>query len=84
MGLLKEGDEQYGHERMEEINFDVDDCCSDVNYHLISRRDDPPSETMSKASIVDECLNRSGNVESLTEGMSDLANQLKRISIKMG
>ena len=39
---------------MEEINFEVDDCCSDENDYLISWKDDPPSETMSKTSIVDE------------------------------
>ena len=44
---------------MEEINFEVDDCCIDcidVNDYLISRRDDPSSETMSRVSTVDEYL----------------------------
>ena len=54
MVLLQEDDEQYGDEWMEEINFEVDDCCSDENDYLISWKDDPPSETMSKTSIVDE------------------------------
>ena len=31
MGLLQEDDEQYGDAWMEEINFEVDDCCSDAN-----------------------------------------------------
>ena len=38
---------------------------------------------MSKASIVDEYLKRSVHDESLTEGISDLANQLNKMSIKM-
>ena len=76
MGLL-------GDEWMEDINFDVDDCCSDVNDPIISRRDNPPSETMSKASIVDKYLNRSVHVESLIEVISDLANKLNKMSIKM-
>ena len=81
MGLLQDDDERYGDEWMEEINFEVDDCCSDVNDYLISRKDDLPSETMSKASIVDEYLNRSVHDESLTEGMSDLAIQFNKMSI---
>ena len=76
MGLL-------GDEWMEDINFEVDDCCSDVNDYIISRRDNPPSETMPKASIVDKYLNRSVHVESLTEVISDLANKLNKMSIKM-
>ena len=68
---------------MEEITFEVDDCCSDVNDFLTSRKDHPPTETMSKASIVDEYLKRSVHDESLTEGISDLANQLNKMSIKM-
>ena len=68
---------------MEEINFEIDDCCSNVNHYLISRREDPPLETMSKASIVDKYLSRSVHDKSLTEGISDLANQLNKISIKI-
>ena len=49
--LLQE-DEQYGDEWMEEINIEVDDCFRDVNDYLISRKNYPPSETMSKASIL--------------------------------
>ena len=41
MSPLQEDDEQYGDEWMEEINFEVDDCCSDVNDFLTSRKDDP-------------------------------------------
>ena len=50
-GLLQE-DEQYGDEWIEEINIEVDDCFRDVNDYLISRKNYPPSETMSKASIL--------------------------------
>ena len=82
MGLLKENDEQNGNEWMEEINFEVDDCCSDLNDYLISRKDDPPSETTLKASIVDKYLNRFVHDKSFTEDISDLANQLNRGSIK--
>ena len=64
MSSLQEDDEQYGDEWMEEINFEVDDCCSDVNDFLTSRKDDPSTETMSKASI-----KRSVHDESLTEGI---------------
>ena len=39
---------------VEDISFNVDECSSEVNEYLISRRDDPPSDTMSKASIVEE------------------------------
>ena len=49
---------KYDDERMEEINFEVDDCHNDVNY-FISRRVDPLSETMSKASTIDKNLKRS-------------------------
>ena len=83
MVQLKEGNEQYGFEWMEEINFEVNDCCNDANDYLISRRDNPPSETISKASIVDGNFNRSVHDESLTEGISDLANQLNNMSLKM-
>ena len=83
MGLLQEDDEQFGDEWTEEINFEVDDCCSDVNDYLISRKDDRPSEIMSKASIVDEYLKGSVYDESLTEGISDLADQLNKMSIKI-
>ena len=41
MSPLQEDDEQYGDEWMEEINFEVGDCCSDVNDFLTSRKDDP-------------------------------------------
>ena len=82
-GLLQENDKQYGDEWMEEINFEVGDCCSYVNDYLISRKDDSPLEIMSKASIVDEYLNRSVHDESLTQGISYLANQLSKMSIKM-
>ena len=50
---------------------------------MISRKDDPPPGTMSKASIVDKYLNRSVHNESLTEGISELANQLNMMSMKM-
>ena len=46
MGLLHDDDEQYGDEWMEEINFEVDDCCSDLNDYLISRKDNPRLGTM--------------------------------------
>ena len=72
-----------GDEWMEEINFEVDECCSDANDYVSSRKDDPPLETMSKASIVHEYLKRSVHDESLTEGISDLANQLNKMIIKM-
>ena len=68
MGLLKEDEKQYVDEWIEDINFEVDDCCINVNDYLISRREDPPSETMSKVSIVAKYFNRSVHDESLTEG----------------
>ena len=54
--MLQEDDEQYGDEWMEEINFQVDDCCMNVNGYLISRKDHPASETTPMASIVDKYL----------------------------
>ena len=83
MGLLHDNDEQYGDEWMEEINFEVDDCCSDLNDYLISRKDNPRLGTMLRASIADEYLKRSAHDERLTEGISDLANQLNKMSIKI-
>ena len=83
MGLLQENDGQYGDEWIEEINFEVDDCCSDVNGYLTLRKYDPPSETMSKASIVDKYIKRSVRDESLTQCISDLTNQLNKMSVKM-
>ena len=56
MCMLQEDDEQYGDEWMEEINFEVDDCCMNVNGYLISRKDHPASETTPMASIVDKYL----------------------------
>ena len=50
---------------------------------MIKRKDDPPPETMSKASIVDKYLNRSVHNESLTDSISELANQLNMMSMKM-
>ena len=63
MGLPQEYDEQYSDKWMEEINFEVDDCYSDVNDHLISRKDNLPSYIMQKASIIDEYLKTSSHDE---------------------
>ena len=66
MGLPQEYDEQYSDKWMEEINFEVDDFYSNVNDYLISRKDNLPSNIMSKASIIDEYLKTSDEI--LTDG----------------
>ena len=63
MQLLPENDENYGDDWVEDISFNVDECSSEINEYLISRRDDPPSDTMSKASIVEEYLTGSAQKE---------------------
>ena len=63
MQLLPENDENYGDDWVEDISFNVDECSSEINEYLISRRDDPPSDTMSKASIVGEYLTGSAQKE---------------------
>ena len=76
MDLLDEDDDQYSDEWMEEITFNIDDCCSDINDYIISRKADPPSETISKASFVEEYIHKSVHEEMSFESISDLANQL--------
>ena len=55
MQLLPENDKNYGDDWVEDISFNVDECSSEINEYLISRKD-PPSDTMSKASIVESTL----------------------------
>ena len=50
---------------------------------MISRRDGPPSDTISKASIVEEYLTGSAQEEISNPGISDLANELNKLTIKM-
>ena len=50
---------------------------------MISRKDDPPSDTASKSAIVDGYLRESIHEEVSTEGISDLANQLNNLTIKV-
>ena len=73
-----------GDDWVEDISFNVDECSSEINEYLISRRDDPPSDTMSKASIVEEYLTGSVQEEISDGSISDLANQLNKLTIKMG
>ena len=54
MQLLAENNENYGDDWIADINFNLDECSSEINEYLISMRNDPPSNTMSKASIVEE------------------------------
>ena len=79
MQLLAENNENYGDDWIADINFNLDECSSEINEYLISRRDYPPSNTMSKASIVEEYLTEISN-----GGMSDQANQLNKLTIKTG
>ena len=83
MQLLPENDGKYGDDWVEDISFNVDECSSEINKYLISRRD-PPSDTMSKASIVEEYLTGSVQEETSNERISDLTNQLNKLAIKMG
>ena len=84
MQLLPENDENYSHDWVEDISFNVDECSGEINGYLISRRDDSPSDTMLKASIVEEYLIGSVQEEISDGGISDLANQLNKLTIKMG
>ena len=56
MQLLAENDENYDDDSIEDISFNVDECSSEINEYLISKRGDPLSGTMSKASIIEEYL----------------------------
>ena len=56
MQLIAENDENYGGDWIKDISFNVDEWSHEINEYLISRRDDPPSNTMPKASIVGEYL----------------------------
>ena len=69
---------------VEDISFNVDEYSSEINEYLISRTDDPPSDTMSKASIVEEYLTGSVQEEISNGGISDLTNQFNKLTIKMG
>ena len=82
MQFLAENDENYGDDWTEDISFNVDECGSEINKYLISRRDDPPSDTMSKVSIVKEYFMGSVQEEISNGGVSDLANQLKKLTKK--
>ena len=62
----------------------MDECSSEINEFLISRRGDPPSDTMSKPPIVQEYLTGTVQEEISNGGISDLANQLNKLTIKMG
>ena len=80
MHLLPENDENW----VEDISFNVDEYSGEINGYLISRRDDSPSDTMLKASIVEEYLIGSVQEEISNGGISDLANQLNKLTIKVG
>ena len=62
----------------------MDEYSGEINGYLISRRDDSPSDTMLKASIVEEYLIGSVQEEISNGGISDLANQLNKLTIKVG
>ena len=80
MHLLPENDENW----VEDISFNVDEYSGEINGYLISRRDDSPSDTMLKASIVEEYFIGSVQEEISNGGISDLANQLNKLTIKVG
>ena len=83
MELLEEDDEDFGDKWQEEINFEGDDYSNEINEYLISRKDDPPSDAMSKSAIVDGYLRGSIYKEISTEGIYDLANQLNNLTIRI-
>ena len=56
MQLVTEDDVGFGIDWIGDISFNVNKCSSEINEQLISRRNDPPSNTMSKASFVEEYL----------------------------
>ena len=76
MELLEETDESFGDQWIEEITYDIDDCSSDINDYLISRKDDPPSDTMSKTALVGEYLRESITNDNPGESLSDLEKQM--------
>ena len=84
MQSLTENDKNYGDDWIEDNKFNVDESSSEINEYLISRRDDPPSDTMSEASIVVKYLTGSVQEEISNGGISDLGNQLNRLKLKMG
>ena len=84
MQLLAENDWNYGDDWVKDISFNVDEWSSEINENLISRRDEPASGTMSKASVVKEYLEWSAPNEISNGGISDLANQLNNLAIKIG
>ena len=81
MELLEETDESFGDQWIEEITYDIDDCSSDINDYLISRRDDLPSDTMSKTALVGEYLKESITNDNPGEGLSNLEKQMNNLSI---
>ena len=84
MELLAENDQNYSDDWIEDISFNVDECSREINEYLISRRDDPLPDTISKASFVNECLRGFVQEKISNEGISDLANQLNKLTIKVG
>ena len=84
MELLAENDQNYSDDWIEDISFNVDECSREINEYLISRRDDPLPDTISKASFVNEYLRGFVQEEISNEGISDLANQLNKLTIKVG
>ena len=81
MELLDETDESFSDQCMEEITFDIDDCSSEVNEYLISRKDDPPSDVMSKTSIVNQYLKESANKETEVEDVTELENRMIKLNL---
>lgn len=84
MQFLAENDKNFGVDWIEDISFNENESSSEIHEFLISRRDDRPTDTMSKASVVEEYLTGSVQEETSNGGVSDLDNQVNKLTIKMG
>ena len=84
--LVKENEDLMN--LIDEEQFEVDTCNSNVQAYLDSRKDDPPSETQSVSSWAKQCLNYQilHNIEARDdrvskEGFSDLASRLNQLTL---
>ena len=59
MEELAPDDPLFNYDWIVEINVAIDGCSSEVNEYLLSRINDPPSDVVSNASWVEECLEKS-------------------------
>ena len=80
---------------MEDVTFNVDTCNSDIQEYIDSRKDEPPSDNGSIRSWIERCQSQDGKndiekqqnekkyVEQVQENLSDLANSLNGLTLKV-